>query len=78
MCNLKKIKNKIVIQSARHISINVQLACHTVYHVSKYAQSYVGGVIFRIFFLHKDANQTENFTGAKTENDLYYRGEKHY
>jgi len=27
---------------------------------------------------YKDANQTENFTGAKTENNLYYRGEKHY
>jgi len=25
-----------------------------------------------------DANQTENFIGAETENDIYYRGEKHY
>jgi len=27
---------------------------------------------------YKDANQTENFISAKTGNDLYYRGEKHY
>jgi len=27
---------------------------------------------------YKDANQTGNFIRAKTENDLYYRGEKHY
>jgi len=27
---------------------------------------------------YNDANQTENFTGAKTGNDLYYMGEKHY
>jgi len=27
---------------------------------------------------YKDANQTENLTGAKTGNDLYYKGEKHY
>jgi len=26
----------------------------------------------------KDANQTENLIRAKTENDLYYKGEKHY
>jgi len=24
----------------------------------------------------KGANQTKNFTGVKTENDVYYRGEK--
>jgi len=34
--------------------------------------------VFRKKKFYKDANQTENFTGAKTENDLYYRGEKHY
>jgi len=28
--------------------------------------------------IYEDGNQTENFTGAKTENDLYYKGEKHY
>jgi len=27
---------------------------------------------------YKDANQTENFTGTKIKNDLYYRSEKHY
>jgi len=26
----------------------------------------------------KGANQTENFTRMKTENDIYYKGEKHY
>ena len=26
----------------------------------------------------KKKNQTENFIGAKTGNDIYYRGEKHY
>jgi len=26
----------------------------------------------------EDANQTENFIGAKTGYDIYYRGEKHY
>jgi len=29
-------------------------------------------------FFYKDANQTEIFTGVKTENDIYYKGEKHY
>jgi len=27
---------------------------------------------------YKGANQTENFTGMKTENEIYYKGEKHY
>jgi len=27
---------------------------------------------------YKDANQTKNFIGAKTLNDLYYKGKKHY
>jgi len=34
--------------------------------------------VFRKKKFYKDANQTENFIGAKIENDLYYRGEKHY
>jgi len=37
-----------------------------------------GRGVFRIFFFYKGANQTENFTGVKTENDIYYTGEKHY
>jgi len=37
-----------------------------------------GGVFSGKKKFYKDANQTENFIGAKTENDLYYRGEKHY
>jgi len=27
---------------------------------------------------YKDPNQNENFIGVKIENDIYYRGEKHY
>jgi len=27
---------------------------------------------------YEDGNQTENFIGAKTENDIYYRDENHY
>jgi len=27
--------------------------------------------------IDKSANQTENFTGVKIGNDIYYRGEKH-
>jgi len=65
-CTLKKIK--LIIQSA----------CHTVYHVSKYAQSYGGGVFSGKKKFYKDANQTENFIGVKIENDIYYRGENHY
>jgi len=37
--------------------------------------------LLRVFSREKNyenANQTENFIGAKTENDIYYRGEKHY
>jgi len=39
-----------------------------------------GGGVFsgRKKMFYKDANQIENFTEDKTENDLYYRGEKHY
>jgi len=28
--------------------------------------------------IYEGANQTENFIGSKTRNDIYYRGEKHY
>ena len=37
-----------------------------------------GRGVFRKKKFYEDANQTENFIGAKTGNDLYYRGEKHY
>jgi len=37
-----------------------------------------GGVFSGKKKFNRDANQTENFIGAKTENDLYYRGEEHY
>jgi len=65
MCTLKKIKNII------------QLAFHTVYRVSKYARSYGGGGFSGVFF-YNGANQTENFTRVKIENDIYCRGKKHY
>jgi len=71
---LKKYIIQLIIQSAHHISIYAQSACH----ISKYAQSYGGGVFFEGKFFYEDANQTKNFTGAKTENSLYYRDEKHY
>jgi len=66
------LKNKNIIQSAYHISLCAQFACHTMYHVSKYAQSYGGGG-FPDFFFYKGANQTENFTRVITGNDIYYR-----
>jgi len=47
------------------------------YHVNKYAQSYEGEG-FPDYFFYEDGIQTENFIGVKIENDLYYRGEKHY
>ena len=47
-------------------------------HVSKFAELDGGGVFSGKKKFYKDANQTENFTGAKTENGLYYRGGKHY
>jgi len=62
MCTLKKIK--IIIQSTRHISIYVQSACRTVYHVSKYAQSYGGGGFSGFFFLR-----------GRNPNRKFYRGE---
>ena len=38
-----------------------------------------GGVgYFGKCFSYKGGNQTENFTGVQTGNDIYYRGEKHY
>jgi len=58
----------IIIQLAHHINIYAQSACYTMYHVSKYAQSYGGGVFSeekKKFY--KDANQTENFVGVKTK-----------
>jgi len=36
----------------------------------------MGGVFRKKKKFDNDANQTENFIGAKTENDLYYRGRK--
>jgi len=48
------------------------------YHVNKYAHSYGGGVFSGKEKFQKDANQTENFIGVKTGNDLYYRGENYY
>jgi len=47
-------------------------------HVSKFAELDGGGVFSRKKKFYKDANQTENFTGAKIGNDLYYRGGKHH
>jgi len=35
-----------------------------------------GGILEFLFY--KDANKTENFIRTKIENDIYYRGEKHY
>jgi len=71
---------KLIIQSARHISIYAQSSCHTVYHVSKYALSWRKEVFFgeKKNKFYKDANQTENFIRVKTGNSLYYRGGKHY
>jgi len=37
-----------------------------------------GRGVFRKKKNYEDANQTENFIGAKTRNNLYYRDEKHY
>jgi len=39
--------------------------------------SHMGDGCFPVFF-YDDEIQTENFIRAKTENYLYYRGEKHY
>jgi len=47
-------------------------------HISKYAELDGGGGFSGKKFFYKDGNQTENFIRAKTENGLYYRGEKHY
>jgi len=46
-------------------------------HVSKFAELDGGGCFLKKKF-YKDANQTKNFTRAKTGNSLYYRGGKHY
>jgi len=46
-------------------------------HVSEFAElDGEGGILEKKNY--KDANQTENFIGAKTGNDIYYRSEKHY
>jgi len=34
--------------------------------------------VFQKKKIYKAANQTENFTGVKTGNDIYYRGDKRY
>jgi len=47
-------------------------------HVSKFAELDGGGGILEGKKNYEDANQTENFIGTKTGNDIYYRGEKHY
>jgi len=61
-CTLKKIK--LIIQSARHISIYAQSTCHIVYQVCKYAQSYGGGVF-----------SGENKLRGRNPNRKFYRGE---
>jgi len=70
---MPRVPLKNIIQSACHISICAQSACHIVYHVSKYAQSYEGGGFSKKIIIYKGANQTENFSRVKTENDRYYR-----
>ena len=52
---LKKLKIKLIIQSA----------CHTVYYVSKYAQSYGGGVF---------SGRKKVLQGCKS-NRKFYKGE---
>jgi len=47
-------------------------------HISWFGELEGGGVKTGKFFFYKDANQTKIFIGVKTENDIYYRGEKHY
>ena len=34
--------------------------------------------VFRKKKFYSDVNQTENFIGTKTENNIYYKSEKHY
>jgi len=46
-------------------------------HISWFGELEVGGVKAEFFF-YKDWNQTEIFIGMKTENNIYYRGEKRY
>jgi len=48
---LKKEKSKIILHSARNISIYAQSTCHTLYHVSKYTQSNGGGGFSGFYFL---------------------------
>ena len=61
-CTLKKIK--IIIPSTRHITIYAQSACHTVYHVSKYAVIW-GRSVF----------QKKNVLYGCKSNRKFYKGE---
>jgi len=47
-------------------------------HICAFGELDEEGVFSGKKMFYKDANQTENFIGAKTRNGLYYRGEKHY
>jgi len=47
-------------------------------HICAFHELDGGGVFFgRKKKFYKDANQTENFIGTKTRNNLYYTGGKH-
>jgi len=46
-------------------------------HIGEFGELDRGGEFSAIFF-YKGANQTENCTEVKTENDIYYRSKKHY
>ena len=61
---LKKVKNEEKKSNQRH--------------VSEFAKLDGGGGYSRKKKLYEDENQTENFIGTKTENDIYYRDEKNY
>jgi len=75
---LKKIKNKnnyTVSMPHKHIctvniphSVTRQQICTVIW----------GRGFFRKLFFYEDGIQTVNFIGEKTENDLYYKAEKHY
>jgi len=47
-------------------------------HVSEFAELDGGGGYSGKNNFYEDANQTENFIGAKIGNGIYYRDEKHY
>jgi len=46
-------------------------------HIGEFGELDRGGG-YSDFFFYKGANQNKIFTGMKTGNDIYYRGEKHY